>query len=196
MSAPEVTPAGQRPGITLRSRPADVVELAAVRDRAQVLKALARRRGLQLPDLGHVVVNGSTLVLGVRPERWLLITPPAAPGSAAAAWQSACSGCGIAVDLSSALTALEVAGSEVRALLARGCRLDLEPTAFPAGHAAATIMAQVPVILAALATGVLLLTPASTARHFREWLSAAAQPFGGLPEGDATVAPVSGDALT
>jgi len=196
VSAPEVTPAGQRPGITLRCRPADVVELAAVRDRVQVLKALARRRGLQLPDLGHVVANASTLVLGVRPERWLLITPPEAPGTAADTWQSACVGCGIAVDLSSALTALEVAGPEVRALLARGCRLDLDPGAFPSGLAAATIMAQVPVILAALTAGVLLLTPASTARHFREWLSAAAQPFGLLPDGDATVAPVSADALT
>jgi heterotetrameric sarcosine oxidase gamma subunit len=196
VSAPEVLLAEQRSGIALRARPADVVELAAVRDRAQVLKALARRRGLQLPDLGHVVANGSALALCVRPERWLLVTAPEPPGAAAGAWQSACVGCGIAVDLSGALTALEVAGPEVRALLARGCRLDLDPAVFPAGHAAATVMAQVPVILTALAAGILLLTPSSTARHFREWLSHAAQPFGLLPDRDATVAPVSGDALT
>jgi len=36
----------------------------------------------------------------------------------------------------------------------------------------------VPVILVALAAGVLLLTPASTARHLREWLVATARPFG------------------
>lgn len=196
MSVPDVTLSARAAGLTLRSRPADVVELAAVRERAQVLKALARRRGIQLPDLGHVVATGSTLVLCVRPGRWLVVTPPEAPGTAEAAWQAACAGCGIGVDLSSALTAFEVAGPEVRALLARGCRLDLDPEVFPAGHAAATLMAQVPVILAVLETGVLVLTPSSTARHFREWLTDAAQPFGLAPDGDAGVAPVSGDART
>jgi heterotetrameric sarcosine oxidase gamma subunit len=194
--APDTTHSGQASGVTLRRRPADVVELAAVRDRAQVLKALARRRGMQLPDLGHVVASEGTLVLCVRPERWLVVTPPESSGSAAAGWQAACAGCGIGVDLSSALTALEVAGPAVRTLLARGCRLDLDPDVFPAGHAAATIMAQVPVILAALETAVLLLTPSSTARHFREWLTHAGQPFALAADEDASFAPVSGDART
>jgi len=182
-----------RTGITLRSRPADVVEVASLRDRVQVLKALARRRGVQLPDLGQVGFAGETLAICVRPERWLLVTPPAAPGTAAATWQAACVGCAIGVDLSSAFTALEVGGSEARALLARGCRLDLDREIFPAGRAAATLIAQVSVILVALPAEVLLLTPSSTARYFREWLSRTARPFGLRPEGDATVAAVSGD---
>ncbi|HXW73392.1 MAG TPA: sarcosine oxidase subunit gamma family protein [Steroidobacteraceae bacterium] len=197
MSAPEATPSGRASAVTLRARPADVVELAAVRDRAQVLKALARRRGIQLPDPGHVVATGSTLALCVRPERWLVMTPPESTGAAAALWQAACAGCGIGVDLSSALMSLEVAGPEMRALLARGCRLDLDPEVFPVGRAAATIMAQVPVILAAIEAGVLLLlTPTSTGRHFREWLTHAGRPFGLAPDGDASVADVSADAPT
>jgi sarcosine oxidase gamma subunit len=63
-------------------------------------------------------------------------------------------------------------------MLARGCRLDLDPVEFPAGHAAATHMAQVSVIIAALPSGIMLLTPATTARHVREWLASTAQPFG------------------
>jgi sarcosine oxidase, subunit gamma len=195
VSAPDVTPTERGAGITLRSRPAEVVELAAFRDRSQVLKALARRRGLQLPDLGHVVDCAGTVALCVRPERWLLVAPESS-GATVAAWQGACVGCGAGVDLSSALTALEIAGAEARALLARGCRLDLDPQVFSEGHAAATLMVQVPVILAALGPGLLLLTPSSTARHFREWLGHSAQPFGLVLDGDATVAPVPAEPPT
>jgi sarcosine oxidase gamma subunit len=56
--------------------------------------------------------------------------------------------------------------------------LDLEPEAFPLGRAAATIMAQVSVVLVALPAGMLLLTPASTAQHLGEWLAASGAPFG------------------
>jgi sarcosine oxidase subunit gamma len=81
------------------------------------------------------------------------------------------------VDLSSGLAAMWLEGPACREALARGCRLDLHPSAFPSGHAAATIMAQVAVILVALSSGVLLLTPATTSRHFSEWLAHAAAPF-------------------
>jgi len=44
-----------------------------------------------------------------------------------------------------------------------------------------------------LAAGWLLLTPATTARHFREWLSAAAGPFGMASRTGVTVATLSGE---
>jgi len=61
------------------------------------------------------------------------------------------------------------------------------------GAVAATIMAQVSVIFAALPSGLLLLTPSTTARHFREWLASTAKPFGFMPQSDFTVAALSGD---
>jgi sarcosine oxidase subunit gamma len=195
VSAPEPAPASDAPPrITLGTRPTDVVELAALRNRVHVLKALAGRRGITLPAFGRIAAAGDTLALCVRPERWLLLTAPESPGIAAATWQAACAGCGIAVDLSCALAALQLAGPDTRATLARGCRLDLDPRVFPTGHAAATIMAQVAVIIAALPAGMLILTPASTAQHFREGLAAAARPFGlAPPPADATVTVRSGD---
>jgi hypothetical protein len=54
-------------------------------------------------------------------------------------------------------------------------------------------MAQVAVILAVLPSGLLLLTPATTARHLREWLASTAKPFGLVPRADVTVAAVCGD---
>jgi heterotetrameric sarcosine oxidase gamma subunit len=188
---PESVPAGVR----LASCAADVVEIAALHGRARELEILAGGRGLDLPALGRLALASGQLALCVRPERWLLLGPPASAGATAALWQTACARVGVAVDLSSGLTALHLSGPQVRELLSRGCRLDLDPQVFPAGSAAATIMAQVAVILALLPSGLLLLTPATTARHLREWLISTAKPFGLVLRADVTVAALSGDAV-
>jgi heterotetrameric sarcosine oxidase gamma subunit len=154
----------------LHASATDVVELAALRGREQDLAALAEGRHVRLPPLGQVVVAEEQIALSVRPGRWLLLTPPAAPGAAANRWRATCNGAGIVVDLSSGLTAFRITDQALCDAFARGCRLDLDPQVFPAGRAAATIVAQVSVILARLAGGMLLLTPSTTARHFREWL--------------------------
>ena len=195
MSAPEnaAVIAAASTGIVCASLPLDVIELAALRERTQVLKALAARRGLAFPAMGWAAAARGTVVLCVRPERWLLLTAPALPGAALGSWRDACEGCAAAIELSSAWTALHLSGPAVPEVLARGCRLDLHPAAFVPGTAAATSMAQVSVVLAALATGWLLLTPASTARHLREWLAAAAAPFGFEPRAGVTVASLTGE---
>lgn len=194
MSGPESgTPSDTRTGITCAPLAADVIELAARRERTQVLKALAARRGLPLPALGWVATARTTLVLGVRPERWLLLSAPAPPDVALSSWRGACAACAAAVELSSALSALHLAGPAVRDVLARSCRLDLHPAAFVPGSTAATSMAQVPVVLTLLPAGWLLLTPSSTARHFREWLTATAAPFGFVSAAGVTVASLSGE---
>ena len=92
-----------------------------------------------------------------------------------ALWQAACASAGSAVDLSSALAMLHLSGPRARELLARSCRVDLHEHSLPAGRAIATVMAQVAVTIATIPSGLLLLTPATTARHFREWLIASAK---------------------
>jgi len=192
VSVPETGLAPVAPaGLTCAPLATDIIELAALRDRVHVVRTLGARRGLNFPAFGRIAAARDILVLSVRPERWLLLTPPAPPGAALASWHGACAGCAAAVELSSALTVLHLAGPAVRDVLARGCRLDLHPDVFPAASAAASHMAQVPVVLAALPAGWLLLTPSSTARHFREWLNAAAAPFGLESRGSVTVATLS-----
>lgn len=189
MSGPESVSAGVR----LASCAADIVEIAAFHGRARELESIAGGRGVDLPALGRLALASDQLALCVRPERWLLLGPPAFPGATAALWHAACARVGAAVDLSSGLTALHLSGPQVREVLSRGCRVDLDPDVFPAGSAAATIMAQVAVILAVLPSGLVLLTPASTARHLREWLASTAKPFGLVLRADVTVAALSGE---
>ena len=194
MSAPDsAVQAEASAGLSLAPLPADIIELSALRERTQVLKALAVRRALALPAVGWIAAARDTLLLCVRPERWLLLTTPAPSGSALSLWRVPCSGCAAVVELSSALSAFHLAGPAVSEVLARGCRLDLYPRAFVPGSAAATSMAQVSVILARLPGGWLLLTPSSTARHLREWLTASARPFGLLERGNVNVAVLSGE---
>ena len=198
MSAPELAArADAAGGVALADCSADIVEIAALRTGARALREAVRARlGEALPAHGRVSRHADRLILSVRPERWLLLAPPAAPGVFAKLCENACAGSGAAVELSSALTALYLAGPAVRETLARSCRLDLDPQHFGAGRAAATFMAQVPVTLAVLPAGVLLLTPSTTGRHFREWLAGAAAPFGLTRRTDATVAHFIGEGMT
>jgi heterotetrameric sarcosine oxidase gamma subunit len=193
VSALEPRPAPHVPGVALASCAADIIEIAAFRDRAPELASRSRERGLLLPAVGQAAAAGGALIIAVRPERWLVLLPPAAAGASAAQGREICGGAGAAIELSSGLAALHLAGAAVRETLKRGCRLDLDPAAFPAGAAAASALAQVAVTLAALPSGLLLLTPATTARHLREWLASTARPFGFQSGGDVTVSTLSGD---
>lgn len=181
------------PEVTLAPCPADVVELAALRSGEQALRGIAAERGIVLPPCGALAQGGTGLALSVRPARWLLLSEPLAPGLAVKPWASAASGCAAAADLSSGLRALRLAGPAAYEALARGCRLDLAQ--FAHGRAAATLIAQVSTILAALPSGMLILTPASTAQHLREWLAEAARPFGFALEAELTLTALSGDRI-
>jgi sarcosine oxidase subunit gamma len=187
---------GPESAITLASCPADIVELAAFRQRASDLARLAAGRGIALAEPGGTAAHAGRLTLSVRPDRWLLLATPAAPDESAALCQDVCKGSGAVVDLSSALVAFLLAGPAVPEMLARACRLDLAARAFPTGRAAATIMVQVPAILAQLTAGMLLLTPATTARHLRDWLVDASQPFGLALAPDATVSALCEESST
>jgi sarcosine oxidase subunit gamma len=176
--------------VSLATCRADIVEIAAFRGRASELQSVAASHGVTLPARGEArFVAADTLALSVRPERWLLLSPAAAPGESARVGQRIFAGVGAVIEHSSGLAAFYLAGQAWREVLKRGCRLDLDPRVFPPGAAAATIIAQVSVTLAALTRGPLLLTPATTARHFREWLTATAAPFGFAPRPDVTVGP-------
>ena len=180
-------------GATLATCLTDVVELAALRGRRAALERIAAARGVPLPEFGRVTVGQGQLLICVRPERYLALTAAAAAGASVAAWQAACAGCAATVDLSSGLTMLVLAGARARELLTRGWRLDLDTRAFPAGYAAASTLAQVAVTVAALGSSLLILTPATYARHLREWLGGGARSIGLAVGPDVSIAALCGE---
>jgi sarcosine oxidase subunit gamma len=177
----------------LAAVPADILEVAAFGGAAPELVRRGAQAGWALAPLGRASLAPAGLTLAVRPERWLMVLAPAAPGTSAARWQERLGASGAVLELSAGLVAVVLAGASAREVLKRGCRLDLAPEVFPAGCAAATHMAQVAVTLAALPGGLLLVTPTSTARHLREWLMQVGRAFGIAAVSDVTVAALSGD---
>jgi len=196
VSAPERSAAQLAPGLAVARCLADVLELGARRDGAERLRADFAAQGTQLPGPGELQCAAHGLVLAVRPQRWLVVLPPAASGRAAAQWRERTANRAFTVELSAGLRAFFISGPAAREVLARGCRLDLADGRLPPGSAAATVIAQLAVIIAVLPRGLLLLAPATTARHFSEWLRGAAQPFGLTEAAEVTVASVCGESPT
>ena len=139
---------------------------AAFADRLQTL-------GWELPAFGHLWSAPGRLACSVRPGRWLLAAEPTAAspvGTLATRCEAALAGIGPVTDLSAARAAWRVSGPQARARLSAGCRLDLDPAAFPPGRATVTLIAQVPVFLASVDDGWLLMAPSSMADHLEGWL--------------------------
>ena len=177
-------------GVRINTCAAQITGIGAARGRTPDLVSKMRERGVDLPDIGRVAMDGERLVLCVRPARWLVIASPGDSDADAACveWSQAGDALGGVVDLSAAHAALLLQGARSTEVLARGCRLDLDRHVFPMGSAAATIIAQTPAYLAMLPIGILLLTPSSLARHFHDWLAAAALPFGLMPQSTISLA--------
>lgn len=192
MSAPEALRfTGGTAGVRLARCELDIVEVSAA-EPGDVLAAEVATRGVPLPPFGRVARVPQELALSVRPGRSLVLSASTASGTVAGPWQPACQHA-TSVDLSSALSAFVLSGPAAREVLARGCRLDLDAPVFSCGSAAATIMAQVAVVLALLPAGMLLLSPSSTAQHFHEWLVGVATPFGLARLPGVTIEDICGD---
>ena len=151
--------------------PADLVEVTARRGRARDLANIARVRGLDLPPVGRATFNATHVVLSVRPDRWFIMGPAQPPGDTASQWKRAFGPLASVIDQSSGYAIFDLTSAHACAALARSCRLDLDERVFSIGHAAATSIAQVQTCLVPHPAGLLVLTPASTSRHFSEWFA-------------------------
>jgi len=101
---------------------------------------------------GSVVTNGDTSVLWLGPSEFLVVAPTEAHESLGgdlipALREALGSDAGQVVDLSANRTTYELTGPRARAVLEKGCSLDLHPRAFTAGTAFSTEIANIPAIL-------------------------------------------------
>lgn len=118
---------------------------------------------------------GSSRVIWLGPNAWLVVSEDAAPDVFALVPQ----GAGTIVDVSHGRAALRLSGPDVRAALAKGCMLDLHPREFPVDRCAQTAIAKIPVILDHVEPDVFdLYCPRSYARSFWHWLTEACAEYG------------------
>jgi sarcosine oxidase subunit gamma len=123
-----------------------------------------------------------TLWLG--PDEWLVTAPEgAAPDLMGRLTRALANRQAMVSDLSASRAVIEISGRRARALLEKGCGLDLHPRAFAPGSCAQTLFAKLPVILDQLsaAPAYRLFVRRSAARWMCEWLIDAALEFRFVP---------------
>lgn len=101
---------------------------------------------------GGVSGTGDTSVLWLGPEEFLVVAPTEAHESLGgdliqALREALADGAGQVVDLSANRTTFELTGPRARAVLEKGCSLDLHPRVLSAGTALSTEIGNIPVVL-------------------------------------------------
>ncbi|GAA3403118.1 sarcosine oxidase subunit gamma [Pseudarthrobacter polychromogenes] len=101
---------------------------------------------------GGVAGSGETSVLWLGPEEFLVVAPREAHeslggGLLQALREALGDGAGQMVDLSANRTTFELTGPRARAVLEKGCSLDLHPRVLKAGTALSTEVGNIPVVL-------------------------------------------------
>lgn len=111
--------------------------------------AAAGALALALPASAcRAVAQGDSAALWLGPDEWLLITPAHALEKTAAALRAALAGVPHSlVDVSHRQVALELSGPAAPVLLAAGCPLDLDASAFPVGMCTRTMLAKAEIVL-------------------------------------------------
>jgi sarcosine oxidase subunit gamma len=154
-------------------------EQIGVRVRPPVAAYLA---GVPLPlQPNRVASMRSVRTLWLGPDEWLVTAPEgAAPDLMGRITRALANRQAAISDLSASRAIIEITGARARALLEKGCGLDLHPRAFGPGSCAQTLFARLPVILdqTSAAPAYRLFVRRSSARWLAEWLIDAAVEFG------------------
>lgn len=125
---------------------------------------------------GDVSDHGDTSVLWLGPEEFLVVAPREAHESLGgdliqALREALGDGAGQVVDLSANRTTFELTGPRARAVLEKGCSLDLHPRALLPGTALSTEVGNIPVVLWKTGNESYRLFPrASFADYLGRWL--------------------------
>lgn len=125
--------------LNLRGRPGE----------AEFLQGVKGVLGVDLPlEPNTTAAAEGVTVLWLGPDEWLIITGPDAQVELAERLETALEGRMVAVtDVSSGHTMVVASGPRARALLARGCTLDVHPRAFGPGRCAQTMVAKAGVLV-------------------------------------------------
>jgi sarcosine oxidase subunit gamma len=105
--------------------------------------------GLTVPAVAcRASVNGERAALWLGPDEWLLLMPVAEGAAHERSLSAALHGLPHSlVDVSHRQTALQLSGPQAATLLAAGCPLDLDESAFPVGMCTRTMFAKAEVVL-------------------------------------------------
>ena len=141
---------------------------------ADLEAALGEALRLTWPSAPNTIAGDDTHVAWLAPGEWAIFSPA---DQIAASIEAACQGTLHHLqDASSSYRRWTIAGAGARALIAKGCSLDLHPSVFAPGRCAQTLLAQIPFLILRLPDDpdIRVLADSSLAHYFRSWLADAA----------------------
>lgn len=149
--------------------------------------AVEAATGLALPAGPKYVADDGVALIGTAPGQWLAMASGIEAERRLAALEAALPQFAAVMDLSGGKAILRASGIAVRDLLAKGCMLDLHPSAFAPGDAARTSIALIPCNIWQVSTmpSYDLAVDTSYAASFWRWITEAAAEFG-YEVGEAT----------
>ncbi|KAA1428702.1 sarcosine oxidase subunit gamma [Nocardioides antri] len=135
--------------------------------------------GTTLPRTsGEVSSHGQHSVLWLGPDEWLVVSQMSPAVLVAALLESVGDAHAAVVDVSANRTVVELRGAAARAVLEKGCPLDLHPRSFGPGQAVSTTLARIPLVLWQVGPDSYRLLPRSSfAEYVARWLVDASQEF-------------------
>ncbi len=140
-------------GVTLAERPhRGMVDLRLDPTDETAMNAFAEAFGFALPvEPNTTAGNGEASALWLGPDEWWLVVPgpePVAGRELADKLRAALAdGFAAVTEVGESRTCIRIAGPKARALLQKGCPLDLHPRAFGAGACAQTLLAKATVAI-------------------------------------------------
>jgi sarcosine oxidase subunit gamma len=161
----------ERPFLTMVSLRVDPTTPAASR--------LEGVLGTKLPGArGQVSQHGAHHVLWVSPDEWLLISQMASGTLVNALTDAVADANAAVVDVSANRALIELSGPAARAVLEKGCPVDLHPRAFNPETAVTTTVARIPLLLWQVGPDTYRLLPRSSfADYVARWLLDAMHEF-------------------
>ncbi|MBT2444489.1 sarcosine oxidase subunit gamma [Streptomyces sp. ISL-36] len=135
-------------GVTLTEWPFLTMVNLRVDPASEAADRIEKTLGAPLPrQCGHTTTWGPQTVLWLGPDEWLVLSQADNAAVAAELREALGADPGSVVDVSANRTTLELSGPAARAVLEKGCPLDLHPRAFGPGQAVSTTVGPVAVLL-------------------------------------------------
>ncbi len=140
-------------GVALAERPhRGMVNLRLDPSNAGTMAAFEAAFGFALPTRPNTTAgNGEASALGLGPDEWWIVTsgpgPEAGPGLADKLRVALADHFAAVTEVGESRTCIRIAGPKARALLQKGCPLDLHPRAFGVGQCAQTCLAKATVAI-------------------------------------------------
>ncbi|HEY8981287.1 MAG TPA: sarcosine oxidase subunit gamma family protein [Streptomyces sp.] len=178
MSAATVT--GPR-GVSLAELPFLTMVNVRVDPSSDAAARIEKTLGAPLPRrCGHTTTSGAHTATWAGPDEWLLVSDAEPATLTGEVKEALGADPGSVVDVSANRTTLELAGPSARAVLEKGCPLDLHPRVFAPGRAVSTTVGPVPVVLWQTGEEAYRLFPRSSfADYLGRWLIDAMTEFAG-----------------